>query len=30
VSRYVSGDVGEPTLRDIIAELDKPGRYPRQ
>ncbi|HEX2834431.1 MAG TPA: Tex family protein [Thermoanaerobaculia bacterium] len=27
--RYVSGDAGEPTLRDIIAELKKPGRDPR-
>ncbi|HSR25241.1 MAG TPA: Tex-like N-terminal domain-containing protein, partial [Candidatus Eisenbacteria bacterium] len=27
--RYVSGDVGEPTLRDILAELEKPGRDPR-
>jgi uncharacterized protein len=27
--RYVAGDVGEPTLRDIIAELKKPGRDPR-
>lgn len=27
--KYVSGDVGEPTLRDIIAELKKPGRDPR-
>ncbi|MBW2733618.1 MAG: RNA-binding transcriptional accessory protein [Deltaproteobacteria bacterium] len=30
VARYVGGDVGEPTLRDIIAELRKPGRDPRQ
>ncbi|MBW2277479.1 MAG: RNA-binding transcriptional accessory protein [Deltaproteobacteria bacterium] len=29
VSRYVSNDVGEPTLRDIIAELERPGRDPR-
>jgi uncharacterized protein len=29
LSRYVSGDVGEPTLRDIAAELVKPGRDPR-
>ncbi len=28
-SRYVGGDVGEPTLRDIMAELQKPGRDPR-
>jgi protein Tex len=27
--RYVSGDVGEPTLGDILAELEKPGRDPR-
>ena len=27
--RYVSAEVGEPTLRDIIAELKKPGRDPR-
>ncbi len=27
--RYVGGDVGEPTLRDILAELRKPGRDPR-
>ncbi|HEY0142129.1 MAG TPA: Tex family protein [Thermoanaerobaculia bacterium] len=27
--RYIGGDVGEPTLRDIIAELKKPGRDPR-
>jgi len=27
--RYASGDVGELTLRDIIAELAKPGRDPR-
>ena len=29
VKRYVSGDVGEPTLKDIIEELKKPGRDPR-
>ena len=29
VSGYVSETVGEPTLRDIIAELKKPGRDPR-
>ncbi|HSK03839.1 MAG TPA: Tex family protein, partial [Kofleriaceae bacterium] len=28
-SKYVSADVGEPTLRDIAAELAKPGRDPR-
>ncbi len=27
--RYVDGDVGEPTLRDIVAELARPGRDPR-
>jgi uncharacterized protein len=27
---YVSSDVGIPTLQDIVAELDKPGRDPRQ
>ncbi len=27
--RYASGDLGEPTLRDILAELEKPGRDPR-
>ncbi len=26
---YVAGDVGLPTLRDIMDELDKPGRDPR-
>jgi len=30
VDRYVSDGVGEPTLRDIIDELDKPGRDPRE
>jgi uncharacterized protein len=29
ISNYVSETVGEPTLRDIIAELKKPGRDPR-
>jgi uncharacterized protein len=29
VQRYVGEGVGEPTLRDIIAELKKPGRDPR-
>jgi uncharacterized protein len=28
-SRYIGGDVGEPTLRDIVTELQKPGRDPR-
>ena len=27
--RYVTADAGEPTLRDILAELRKPGRDPR-
>ena len=30
LSRYESDTVGMPTLRDILAELDKPGRDPRQ
>jgi len=29
-SRYVGGDVGLPTVRDILDELRKPGRDPRQ
>ncbi len=29
LARYVDGDVGLPTLRDIAAELRKPGRDPR-
>ena len=29
IERYVSDEVGKPTLRDIIAELSKPGRDPR-
>jgi len=29
LSQYVSDDVGMPTLRDIVAELKKPGRDPR-
>jgi uncharacterized protein len=29
LTRYVSDDVGLPTLRDIVAELRKPGRDPR-
>ena len=28
--RYVTADVGMPTLTDIMAELEKPGRDPRQ
>jgi uncharacterized protein len=30
VSRYVTDHTGMPTLTDILAELDKPGRDPRQ
>jgi uncharacterized protein len=30
LERYVSGSVGELTLRDILAELARPGRDPRQ
>jgi len=30
VSRYVSDQVGRPTLMDILAELAKPGRDPRR
>lgn len=29
LDRYTSDTVGEPTLRDIVAELEKPGRDPR-
>jgi len=29
LSKYISGTVGEPTLRDIVLELKKPGRDPR-
>jgi protein Tex len=29
ISRYIDDSVGEPTLKDIIAELKKPGRDPR-
>lgn len=29
LSAYVSGDLGMPTLTDIMQELDKPGRDPR-
>ncbi|MFA6916585.1 MAG: Tex family protein [Parachlamydiales bacterium] len=29
IKKYVQGDVGEPTLRDILDELRKPGRDPR-
>ncbi|SHI48416.1 uncharacterized protein SAMN02745165_00192 [Malonomonas rubra DSM 5091] len=30
LKRYVSEDVGLPTLQDILAELKKPGRDPRE
>ena len=30
LSRYVKGDVGMPTLTDIVTELEKPGRDPRE
>jgi uncharacterized protein len=30
VAKYASPDVGEPTLRDILDELRRPGRDPRQ
>ncbi|PNU20364.1 RNA-binding transcriptional accessory protein [Geothermobacter hydrogeniphilus] len=30
LQRYVSAEVGLPTLRDILAELQKPGRDPRE
>ncbi len=30
LERYVSGSAGLPTLKDIMAELAKPGRDPRQ
>lgn len=29
LKKYVTGAIGEPTLRDILAELEKPGRDPR-
>ncbi len=29
IKRYLRDDIGEPTLRDIIDELKKPGRDPR-
>jgi protein Tex len=29
LKNYVTADIGEPTLRDILAELEKPGRDPR-
>jgi uncharacterized protein len=30
ISKYVTAEVGIPTLTDIIKELEKPGRDPRQ
>jgi len=30
LNKYVTGKIGMPTLLDIIEELDKPGRDPRQ
>lgn len=30
INRYVTAEVGIPTLTDIIAELEKPGRDPRE
>ncbi len=30
LERYVSKEVGMPTLNDIVAELEKPGRDPRE
>ncbi|MDD4737513.1 MAG: helix-hairpin-helix domain-containing protein, partial [Kiritimatiellae bacterium] len=30
IKKYISEDVGEPTLRDILEELNKPGRDPRE
>jgi uncharacterized protein len=29
LSKYVGDEIGEPTLRDILKELEKPGRDPR-
>ena len=29
LSRYISPEIGLPTLKDILAELEKPGRDPR-
>ncbi|MCW5316075.1 S1 RNA-binding domain-containing protein [Nostoc sp. KVJ3] len=29
IKKYVTDSVGEPTLRDILSELEKPGRDPR-
>ena len=30
IRKYISNEVGEPTLKDIVAELIKPGRDPRK
>ncbi|MDR4482203.1 MAG: S1 RNA-binding domain-containing protein [Nitrospirales bacterium] len=30
LTRYITEEVGKPTLTDILAELAKPGRDPRQ
>lgn len=30
LKKYVSDEVGMPTLKDIVAELEKPGRDPRE
>jgi protein Tex len=30
IEQYVSNEIGLPTLKDIMAELEKPGRDPRQ
>src|ERR1700716_3995215 len=30
LARYVGGSIGLPTLNDIVSELAKPGRDPRQ
>ncbi len=30
LKQYVSGNIGMPTLQDIVKELDKPGRDPRE
>jgi uncharacterized protein len=30
IKQYVSGDIGLPTLKDILSEIKKPGRDPRE
>jgi uncharacterized protein len=30
IKKYVTEEIGEPTLRDIVKELEKPGRDPRE